>query len=65
MSARIRLQCKRDAASIHPTSGRNGAFSEIQAVGSTSPCDSQSYDPLKVRFCATVGEEPQVEVALV
>jgi hypothetical protein len=29
---------------------------------STSPCDSQSYDALQVRFSATVGEEPEVEV---
>jgi hypothetical protein len=28
------------------------------------PCDSQSYNGLKVRFSATVGEEPEVEVAL-
>jgi hypothetical protein len=31
----------------------------------TSPCDSQSYDAPKVRFSATVGEKPEVEVALV
>jgi hypothetical protein len=29
------------------------------------PCDSQSYNGLKVRFCATVGEEAEIEVALV
>jgi ABC-type uncharacterized transport system permease subunit len=42
-------------------------FSETQAVGSprTSPCDSQSYDASKVRFSATLGEEPEVEVAMV
>ena len=28
------------------------------------PCDSRSYDGLKVRFSATVGEEPEVEVTL-
>ena len=28
-------------------------------------CDSQSYDGLKVRFSATLGEEPEVEVTLV
>jgi hypothetical protein len=32
---------------------------------STSPCDSQSHDALKVRFSATVREEPEVEVGLV
>jgi hypothetical protein len=31
----------------------------------TSPCDSQSYNGLKVRFSVTVGEEPEVEVGLV
>jgi hypothetical protein len=31
----------------------------------TSPCDSQSYNALKIRFSAVVGEEPEVEVALV
>ena len=29
------------------------------------PRDSQSYDALKVRFSATLGQEPEVEVALV
>jgi hypothetical protein len=29
------------------------------------PCDSQSYNGLKVPFSATVGEEPEVELALV
>ena len=28
------------------------------------PCDSRSYDGLKGRFSATVGEEPEVEVTL-
>jgi hypothetical protein len=28
-------------------------------------CDTQSYNTLKVRFSATPGEEPEVEVALV
>ncbi len=38
-------------------------FSEIQAVAArASPCKSQSYDDLKVRFSATLGEEPEVEV---
>ena len=42
-----------------------GAFSEIQAVGSTHPpCDSQSYDGLEIRFSTTLGEEPVVEVGL-
>ena len=31
----------------------------------TPPRDSQPYDTLKVRFSATVGEEPEVEVVLV
>jgi hypothetical protein len=31
----------------------------------TCPCDSQSYDALKVRFSATVGGELEVEVGLV
>jgi hypothetical protein len=45
---------------------RGWAFSETQAVGSTHfPRDSQSYDALKVRFSATVGEELEVKVALV
>jgi hypothetical protein len=30
-----------------------------------SPCDSQSYDALEVRFSATVGQEPEIEVGLV
>jgi hypothetical protein len=34
-------------------------------LGHHFPCDSQSYDALKVRFSATLGEEPQVEVGLV
>jgi hypothetical protein len=29
------------------------------------PCDERSYDRLKVRFCATLGREPEIEVALV
>jgi hypothetical protein len=29
------------------------------------PCDSRTYNGLKVRFSATVGEEPVVELALV
>jgi hypothetical protein len=28
------------------------------------PCDSQSYDALRVRFTATLGEEPVVDVVL-
>jgi hypothetical protein len=31
----------------------------------TSPRDSHSHDDLKVRFSATVGKEPEVEVALI
>jgi hypothetical protein len=31
----------------------------------TSPYDSQYYEALKVRFSATVGEEPEVELTLV
>jgi hypothetical protein len=31
----------------------------------TCPSDSRSYDTLKVRFSATLGEEPEVEVGLV
>ena len=40
--------------------------SETQAVGRarTSPCDSQTYDALWVRFSATVGEGPEVELGL-
>jgi hypothetical protein len=43
------------------------AFWEIQAVGSTHlpPCDSHTYDALKIRFSATGGEEPEVEVRLI
>jgi hypothetical protein len=37
----------------------------VRSVASTSPCDSQSYDAPRVRFSATVGEEPEIEVALV
>ncbi len=33
-------------------------------AASPSRCESQSYDALKVRFSATLGEEPEVEVAL-
>ena len=29
-----------------------------------SPVDSQTYDGLKVHFSATVGEEPEIQVAL-
>jgi hypothetical protein len=41
-----------------------GLFSETQAVGSphTSPCDSRSYDALRVRFSAKVGEELEIAV---
>jgi hypothetical protein len=28
----------------------------------SSPCDSQTYNGLKVHFSATVGEEPETEV---
>jgi hypothetical protein len=34
-------------------------------AASTSPCDIRTYCGLKVRFSATVGEEPEVEVALI
>jgi hypothetical protein len=34
-------------------------------AASTSPCDSQTYNGLMIRFSATVGEEPEIEVALV
>jgi hypothetical protein len=37
----------------------------VRSAASTSPCDSQSYDAPKVRFSAALGEEPEVEVALV
>jgi hypothetical protein len=30
-----------------------------------SPCNSRSYNGLKLRFTATVGEEPEVEVGLI
>ena len=36
----------------------------VQAARSF-PCNSQSYDGLKVRFSATLGEAPEVEVGLV
>jgi hypothetical protein len=40
-------------------------FSEIQAVGSMHiPSTIRSDYTQKVRFSATVGEEPEVEVAL-
>jgi hypothetical protein len=29
------------------------------------PCDSHTYNGLKMRFCATLGEEPEVKVGLV
>ena len=32
---------------------------------SYTPCTVRSYDTLKGRFSATLGEEPEVEVALV
>jgi hypothetical protein len=34
-------------------------------MASTSPCTVRTDDALKVRFLATVGEEPEIEVALV
>jgi hypothetical protein len=41
------------------------SFSETQTVGSVHPpCDNQSYNGLKVRFSATLGEEPEIEVGL-
>ena len=36
----------------------------VRSAAKTSPCDSQSYDTLPVRFSATLGEEPEVEVEL-
>ena len=40
--------------------------SRSQTVGSTrSSCDRRTYYALKVRFSVTLGEEPEVEVALV
>ncbi len=40
---------------------------ETQAVGRarTSPCTVRTDDTLRVRFSATVGEELEIEVALV
>ncbi len=38
----------------------------MQAVGRThSPYTVRTYNALKVRFSATLGEEPEVEVTLV
>jgi hypothetical protein len=34
----------------------------VPLASRTSPCDSQCYNALKVRFPATVGEEPEVEL---
>jgi hypothetical protein len=34
-------------------------------LGHHFPCDRRSYNTPKVRFSATLGEEPEVEVALV
>ena len=34
-------------------------------VARTSPCDSQTYEALRARFSATLGEEQEVEVGLV
>ena len=43
-----------------------GAFSQTQAAGSTHlPLHCTNLQHLKARFSATVGEEPEVEVALV
>jgi hypothetical protein len=43
-----------------------GAFSQTQTLDSTHfPCDSRTYNALKFHFSATVGEESEVEVALV
>jgi hypothetical protein len=42
-----------------------GALSETNPYAvRTSPRDSQSYDALRVRFSATLGEEPEIEVGL-
>jgi hypothetical protein len=40
-------------------------IASIDARRSRSPCTRQSYNTPKVRFYATVGEEPEVEVGLV
>jgi predicted ATP-binding protein involved in virulence len=46
--------------------GLESAFSEIQAVGSTHiPHTVRTDDGPRFRFSATVGQEPEVEVALV
>jgi predicted ATP-binding protein involved in virulence len=42
-----------------------GAFSKIQLVGSTHlPSTIRTDETSKVRFCATLGEEPEVEMTL-
>ena len=50
-------------------SGQGSSLRSCSPRGSSDarsrPCDSQSYNGPKVRFSATVGEEPKVEVALV
>jgi hypothetical protein len=35
------------------------------AITAAGPCNSRSYNGLKLRFTATVGEEPEVEVGLI
>ena len=37
----------------------------MRLAASTSPYDGQSYNGLKVRFSATLGEKPEVALALV
>jgi hypothetical protein len=40
-----------------------GILGSKPQVARTSPCDTRPYDDLKVRFSATVGEEPEVELS--
>ncbi len=50
----------------YPPNVREGAFSGIQAVGSTHlPYAVRPYNTPKLRFSATLGEEPEVEVKVV
>jgi hypothetical protein len=47
---------------VDPPNGSESRHSVSAAYDDAS--DERSYDPSKVRFSATVGEEPEVEVAL-
>ena len=53
---------------LHPASLFRGSTSRCSRPSSSGarshPCNRQSYNDLKVRFSATVGEEPEFEVAL-